>query len=304
MSATRRVVASPVVSSNTVYSNTAATFAVAEKWGSDHDGDNKTTGTKCCDALNTQFAKFLKEFTDAVVREPQDAPEQSFRELFYNGGLPITAGETDACDALCQAGPNFVAAAKARLYNLADPSRDPNLYSQRAQGEYQSFLLNLTAILSDALLTVQVKSCVKNFCCEALAKQIVAATLGFHNIGRNSILLNPSSYGTTFITDEDTNATVFPSFSRAFALLLIYNQYTTTLNTAFKIAGCTGYCPPNELNPADLPGPGAPDANNLPAQLPKPNPNTPNVYPYIVGLDGVSPAIPGGLFKYPGQNNC
>ncbi len=299
----RRVVASPVVTSNKVSTKTEGLeFSKTEKWGSDNDGNSHTTSIKCCGPLNKAYAKLLTQLVEDALREPQDEPFQSNAEVFYNGGinhfepLPLFEGVTAACDDLCQNGisPNFIALAKAKFYNLTQISRDPALFGGRAQLEYQAFLLNLVAIARAAFLQIQEENCVRNVCCDALAKQIVSAMLAANRLVRDAILFSPLSYGFT-VGIDDTNGAASPASQRGYAVVLQYNQLTTNLNAAFKIAGCTGFCPP--------------DRADLPAQIPSDFPNVNGTgYPYtpaphVLG-DVYGPALSPALLQYPGENNC
>ena len=316
----RSVVVTPVVASNTVSTKTEGlTFSKTEKWGSDNDGNSNTTSIKCCKPLNTAYAKLLNQLVEAALREPQDEPFQSNRELFYNGRInvqnPPAPNVSDVCADLCLIGgatPNFVALAKAKFYNLTEPSRNPDLFNQRAQLEYQSYLLNLVAIARSAFLQIQEENCVRNVCCEALAKQIVAASLASNRLVRDAVLFSPGSYGLAFGTspetggDDATNLVTpsSPSTLRGLALLLQYNQLNTNLNAAFKIAGCTGFCPPDEFDPLD-----PLNTSNLPAQIPDIPRGVGTGYPYVPApanpiSGGFGPLLDPSLFTYLGENNC
>ncbi len=311
----RRVVTGPVVASNTVTTKTnELTFSKTEKWGSDNDGNSNTTSIKCCKPLNKAYAKLLNQLVEDALREPQDEPFQSNREVFYNGRINPDGGVSDVCADLCLIGgatPNFVALAKAKFYNLTEPTRNPDLFNVRAQVEYQLFVLNLVAIARSAFLQIQEENCVRNVCCEALAKQIVAASLASNRLVRDAVLFSPGSYGLAFGTspenggDDATNlvSPSSPATLRGLAVLLQYNQLNTNLNAAFKIAGCTGFCPPDEFDDQD-----PLNTANLPAQIPDIPRGVGTGYPYVPAPHAPAadfgPLVDPSLFAYLGENNC
>ncbi len=163
----------------------------------------------------------------------------------------------------------------------------------------------MVAIARSAFLQIQEESCVRSICCDALIKQIVSSVLAINRLGRDAVLFSPASYGIDFGTNpggDEAGGPFSPAVRRGLALLLQYNQLNTNINAAFKIAGCTGFCPP--------------DVSDLPAQvpaspLPIPPANIPpaNIsltgYPYNKPLlGGEGPSFDNSLFLYAGENNC
>lgn len=276
MSTARRVVASPVVVKAPIRQ------AVEEKVESPAltwDDGTSTDGDKCCLSVQGSFASATAAVYDDATAEPYGVPELGYSEVFYNGGINKfpNLGPVQPCISLCPAGVdlNQLLAEKLKYFSLTQKSRDPALYTDRAIPEYRYFLLNITAIYYNSLEFLKFNSCATD-CCSGVAKALEQAYLTFNKLGRNTVLFNADNYGlvpdaTPGIGDEFPSGAPpqSPANLRASGISLIYNRYINSLDTIFKLAGCTKYCPPKSANlPAPFPNLGTfPVFNNTEALI-------------------------------------